>query len=105
MWGVISMDKTEKDFRWLYQMMCGYVDAEYPYDWVDNAFVEGTVFSRAYEDFWTARENLCRRYGMDWEVVELERFMNGIMALTEDVARRMFYIGIRYSTIPEEEKM
>ena len=65
--------------------------------WVENAFVEGTAYDQAYSDFWTAREHLCARFGLDWGDEDLELFMNGIMNLSEDIARRMFLCGVEYA--------
>ena len=58
--------------------------------------MEGTALDQAYKDFWTAREHLCERFGIDWEDDDLELFMNGILHLTRDLALRMFYYGMVY---------
>lgn len=90
------MQKLEKDFQAIYNSVTGGLKKEYRVPWVGNAWKDQTAYRQAYADFWTAREHLCQRFGMDWEDEDLERFMNGILDLEEDLCRRMFYCTIYY---------
>ena len=83
------------EFEDIYLSMTGELEPGLP--WVENAFAEGTECSRAYQELWAARENLCRRFGMDWEDKDLERIMNAVALLEEDFGRRMFRCGIEYA--------
>ena len=85
------------DFEEIYATMIGDRRLQGGVPWVENASVEGTDFGSAYRDFWVVREHLCRRFGMVWEDEDLERLMNAVMCLSEDVARRMFRYGIEYA--------
>ena len=91
------MDKTEQDFQNIFKIVTGSVDAEYPFHWVKNAFVPGTQFSKAYEEIWNARVNLCQRFDLDVSDDDMETIMNAIMDLEEDLGRRMFLHGIQYA--------
>lgn len=91
------MEKLEKDFQAIYDSMHGYLKKEYRIPWVKNVWEEETGFKLAYDDFWTVREHLCQRYGIDWDDEDLERIMNGIMNLDEDLCRRMFQYTIEYA--------
>lgn len=91
------MMNYEQDFQKIYQSMTGQLKQEHRVPWVPNAWKEDTGFKRAYEDFWTAREHLCHRFGIDWEDPDLELFMNGSMDLEEDVCRRMFLYALEYA--------
>ena len=85
------------DFEEIYATMTGDRRLNGGVPWVESASVEGTDFERAYRELWMVRERLCRRFGMEWEDGDLERIMNAVMDLSEDVARRMFRYGIEYS--------
>ena len=91
------MDKVERDCKRILAAVVGAMEAEYPFQWVENAFTPGTKFAKAYDDFWIAREHLCKRFGIDWEDDDLELIMNGIMNLEEDIGRRMFLYGVKYA--------
>ena len=97
------MDRVEADFYTIFHIITGNVAAEYPFHWVENAFVPGTQFSEAYQDFWNAREHLCERFGIDFDDDDLELFMDGLMKLEEDLGRRMFLYGIQYAGMEREE--
>ena len=75
----------EKDFEEIYN------------DITEQLAREDSDYARAYADFWTARENLCRRFGMDWEDEDLERIMDGVLALEKDLGRRMFDAGMEFA--------
>ena len=91
------MEHMQKDFEEIYNTVAGTMSINGGVPWVEDAFAEGTVCSQAYKDFWTAREHLCDRFGLDWEDEDLELFMNGIMCLEKEIARRMFFYGIEYN--------
>lgn len=85
------------DFEEIYATVTGDRQLSGGVPWVENAFVEGTDFTRAYRDFRIAREHLCRRFNLDWEDEDLERLMDAVLCLSEDLARRMFRYGIEYA--------
>lgn len=85
------------DFEKIYYTMTGDLLPECCVPWVEDAFVEGTVYNQCYKNFWIAREHLCERFGMEWEDDDLELFMNSIMDLGEDIAKRMFRYGTEYA--------
>ena len=91
------MDDFEKNFETIYHIVSGDTEAEPPFRWVEDASQPGTGFDRAYQDFWTAREHLCQRFGIDFEDDDLELFMNGILTLSRDIAERMFRCGVEYA--------
>ena len=91
------MEHIREDFELIYLKVTGNLRKEIDLPWVEDAFVEGTDFQQAYDTFWEARENLCRRFGMDWEDEDLERFMDGLITLERDLAQRMFYYGMVYA--------
>ena len=91
------MENWEKAFEKIYMTMSGNIQMSDGVPWVNNAFAEGTAYSQAYEDFWTAREHICTRFGLDWEDEDLERFMNAILNLERDVSIHMFRYGIEYA--------
>ena len=90
------MRELEKDFQAIYNSVTGAWKKEYRVPWVENAWKDQSAYQQAYTDFWKARENLCRRFGIDWEDEDLELFMNGILSLEEDLCRRIFYCTIYY---------
>ena len=91
------MDRIEKDCNLILDMTTGVIDAKPPFEWVENAFAPGTLFSEAYEDFALARERLCERFGMAEDDEDLELIMNGLLKLEKDLGRRMFLCGLRYA--------
>ena len=91
------MTLFEEDFDSIYSTMMGNIRICWAVPWVEDSFRSENGISRAYKDFWTAREHLCQRFGLDWEDADLELFMNGILKLEEEVARRMFLYGIEYA--------
>ena len=91
------MEHIWEDFELIYQKVTGNRKTDTSIPWVEDAFVEGTGFTRAYDTFWEARENLCRRFSMDWEDEALEGFMDGVICLERDLAQRMFYYGMVYA--------
>jgi len=96
------MEEMEQDFQRIFQIVTGSVEAEYPFRWVENAFAPGTQFFEAYEEIWDARQRLCRRFDLDVSEMDLERIMNAIMDLEEDLGRRMFCYGIQYAQRKKE---
>ena len=60
-------------------------------DWVEGP---GETYDRACEELWQARRDLCDRTGIDWEDTALERIVNALDTLEQDLARRMFHAGI-----------
>ena len=96
------MDRIEKDCKLILSMATGAIDAKPPFEWVENAFAPGTLFSEAYEDFALAREHLCERFGMAEDDDDLELIMNGLLKLEEDLGRRMFLYGFRYAEMKEK---
>ena len=60
-------------------------------DWVEGP---GETYDRACEELWQARRDLCDRTGIDWEDIALERIVNALDTLEQDLARRMFHAGI-----------
>ena len=99
---VISMDNMEEIFQQIFRISMDEQKPEPPFEWVTCNFAPGTEFSEAYEEFWKARENLCFRFGMNEEDEDLERIMNGLMKLEEDLSRRMFYYGVKYAQMKKE---
>lgn len=91
------MVELERDFQKILAISMGELDPQAPFEWVTNNFAPGTKFQEAYEDFAQSRENLCFRFGMEEDDEDLERIMDGLLKLEEDLARRMFYYGIRYA--------
>ena len=91
------MDRIEKDCNLILDMTTGVIDAKPPFEWVENAFAPGTLFSEAYEDFALAREHLCERVGLAEDDEDLELIMNGLLKLEKDLGRRMFLCGLRYA--------
>ena len=85
------------DFDMIYSTIVGQMRRTGGVPWVKNIFVEGTAYNKAYQDFWTAREHLCARFGIEWEDPDLELFMDGILDLEEDLARAMFEATIEYA--------
>jgi len=96
------MDKTEEDFSVIFRIVTGCREAEYPFCWVENAFVPGTEFYDAYEEIWNAREGLYRRFGLDIGDDDLERIMYAIMNAEEALGRRMFHCGMKYAQMNME---
>ena len=97
------MDRTERDFHSIFKIVTGCTEAEYPFHWIENAFIPGTQFFNAYEELWNARQNLCRRFGLDIADDDMEMIMNAIMDVEEDLAQRMFLYGIRYANMEIDE--
>ena len=91
------MEKMREDFELIYMKVTGNLREDISLPWVEDAFVEGTDFKRAYDTIWNAREGLCRRFGLDWEDGDLEGIMAGITDLKRDLAQRMFYYGMVYA--------
>ena len=91
------MQELEKDFQKLYNSVNGSLRQEFRVPWAGSVWEEETEYQKAYADFWTAREHLCQRFGIDWEDMDLELFMNGALALEEDICRRMFWCTIEYA--------
>jgi len=90
------MDKIKQDFQIIFDVVTGNAKKE-EFKWAENAFVEGTNYNAAYAELWKARENLCRRFGIDWEDEDLERVMNAVLKLEKDLAWRMFCCGLSYA--------
>ena len=93
------MEWNEKDFQNIFNIATGAQRATPPFEWVEDAFKAKTGFAEAYDDFWNIRERLCQRFGMDFTDSDLERFMDSILKLEEDLARRMFRYGIYYAEL------
>ena len=91
------MTLFEEDFEDIFSVMMGSQQPAAGISWVENGFRGETGIVTAYQNFWTAREHLCRRFGLDWEDADLELFMNGILELEREVAWRMFLYGIDYA--------
>lgn len=91
------MDRIEKDFQNIFNVVTGNTAKEEQFAWVENAFATDSDFAGGYKDLWRARENLCRRFGLAWEDADLELFMNGVLKLEQDLARRMFRCGVAYA--------
>lgn len=89
--------KLYEDFDSIYSTMMGNQRICWAVPWVEDGFRNKSAISRAYKDFWTAREHLCERFGLDWEDADLELFMNAILELEREVAWRMFLYGIGYA--------
>lgn len=91
------MENWELDFEEIFNTVTGDQNEAFRVSWVENVWEKETGFQLAYEDFQEARENLCRRFGLDFEDPDLERFMDGVLKLEKDIARRMFLAGITYA--------
>ena len=91
------MDRIREDFELIYQKVIGNMKKDTSIPWVEDAFVKGTDFAQAYDIFWEVRENLCRRFSIDWEDEDLEGFMDAVITLERDLAQRMFYYGMVYA--------
>ena len=91
------MDRIEKDFQIIFDTAMGEVRPQPPFEWVEDIFSSGTQFAQAYEDFAMARNNLCERFSLEEEDEDLELFMNGLLKMEEDLGKRMFFYGVKYT--------
>ena len=96
------MGETEQDFQLIFNMAMGVVEPGKPFEWVTNSFAPGTKYAQACEEVYNARESLCFRFGMDEEDADLERIMNALMDLEEELSRRMFFYGMKYAGMKRE---
>ena len=86
-----------QDFDAIYSTVMGRQGEGFQVSWVDSGFAEDSGIRQAYEELWAARDNLCRRFGLDWEDDDLERIMDAVLTLESDLARRIFACGVEYT--------
>ena len=92
------MDKLEEDFEAIYESMIGMLKPEYRLDWVEDAFVEGTVLYQSYERIWQAEDRICWRLGLECTIgdPDMGAILGGITTMKRDIGRRMFYLTLEY---------
>ena len=91
-----------QNYRDVYDSLTGGLAEEYRIDGVEDISAEGTPYSGAYQAIWDARESLCRRYGMDFEDRDLERIMQAVLTIEEEIARYMFHYGMKFTATETE---
>ena len=77
-------------FEQLYGTVLGYLTPENQLPGVTDITGEGSNYDRAYRDILTARESLCRRFGLSPEDKDLEAIMSAVQALEKATAQGVF---------------
>ena len=93
------MENFEEIFEKALCAIRGELTEEEGLDWVEGP---GTVYDRACEQLWQARQDLCDRTGIPWEDPALVGIMDALDTLERDLARRTFHAGI---TAKERDKL
>ena len=63
---------------------------------VVNAFAEGSVCSKAYEEMYAAYSRLCTRLGVIDEDDDVEIIINSLMTIEEEIAYYMYRYGAMF---------
>ena len=91
------MEENMELFEDIYASVTGCATAEAKVPWVDSIFVEGTVYSDAYQELWDARLRLGQRFGVEFTDEDLETIMGAICDIEREIARYMFHYGMEYA--------
>ena len=77
-------------FEQLYGTVLGYLTPENQLPGVKDVTGEGSAYDQAYQNILSARENLCRRFGLSPEDKDLEVIMSAVQALEKATAQGIF---------------
>ncbi len=77
-------------FEDIYETMLGLRILQACVPGVENAFAEGTLCDRAYEDMRRAYERLCMRLGVTDNDKDLDDMVYAMEAIQQDLCRRMY---------------
>ena len=101
------METPEMLYEDIFATVTGHMLPEYALDWVENGGVPGQDYYQVYEQLWEGRQELCDRFGLDWEDPSLEKIMRSVTDLEFALARRMFRAALdcaeRYQKFKGEE--
>ncbi len=93
------MDQTIKR---IYDTMQGFLESDYAVGGVEDAFKEGSICARAYEEMRGAYERLCDRLGAKNEDPDLDIIINKLEEIQKELCRRMFLYGARSASQREK---
>ncbi len=77
-------------FMWVYESMLGLLEADAQMPGVENAFADGMVCTRAYEEMRSAYERLCRRLAQTDEDPDLNQIVESMEIIQKELCRRMY---------------
>ncbi len=81
-------------FNDIYETMLGLREPEAQVPWVENAFEEGGICAREYEDMRAAYGRICERLGAAEEDPDLEAMVTALERIQKELCRRMLQLGI-----------
>lgn len=88
--------KEMNDFERIYYTAMGDLMPSACVPWVE-APAKDSEYERAYAGIYAAWENLRERCGLAEGDVDLERILDNVLDLEQDMARRMFQYGVEYA--------
>lgn len=88
------MVKKDEWVEAVYDTLCGVLIV--PVEGVENAFAEGSVCAKEYEEVMNAYGRLCKRLGVKNEDDDVEIIINSLRSITNELCFRMYTYGVRF---------
>ncbi len=79
-------------FEAIYETMTGMREKEYCVPFVEDAFAEGSVCDKWYEEMRQAYERICDRLGVQNEDKDLDIMVQSMEKIQKELCRRIYYL-------------